>query len=159
MERNQNPIWYKLTKFLKKQEKITTGLTIPYLFGAYKWFDKDLSNISDLLDELRKYPIDKYPVIQKCNVIHQHVIAVEHKYIYNKKSSNDLKLQNKYGDVDLIISSNTNLGKTDSEIYKNLTYLYEEFVKKGTFSWDNNTKEWKVFSKNEIELLNAIRKE
>lgn len=158
MKRIQNPDWYKLTKLLMQQGDITTGLTIPYIFGAYKLLGKPFENISELLDELRQVSIDKYPVIQKCGTIHQHVIAVEDKKIYHKHYLKDVKLLNAQDEIELIISSNTDLGKTKDMIYKNLTQLYGKYVDAGKFSWHFIEQEWKPFEKEEIEKILSIQR-
>jgi hypothetical protein len=157
MNSNQNPAWYKLTKLLIQKGKIETGLTIPYIFGAYKLLGKPFENISGLIDELRKNKIDKYPVIQKCGTIHQHVVAVEDKKIYHKDYIKDLKLRNEINEIDLIVSSNTDLGKTDEMVYKNLTNLYKQYVDAETFSWNNKKQKWQPFEKDEIDLINSIK--
>lgn len=158
MKRNQNPDWYKLTKLLKLRGEIITGLTIPYIFGAYKLLGKPFENISALLDELRKYQIDKYPVIQKCGTIHQHVIAVEDKHIYHKDHLNDIKLYNANKGIDLVISSNTELGKNEEMIYKNLTRLYKDPIDAGKYSWNNTIEKWKPFEEKEEKLILSLNK-
>lgn len=157
MRRNNNPDWYKLTKLLKQKGKINTGLTIPYIFGAYKLLEQPFENISGLLDELRKNPIDKYPVIQKCGTIHQHVIAVEDKANYHKDYIRDVKLKNANNEINLVVSSNTNLGRTDAEIYKSLTQLYKKYIDEGKFSWNNKEQKWKPFEEDEIGLILSIK--
>lgn len=158
MKSDQNPDWYKLTKLLKQKGKITTGLTIPYLFGAYKLLGNPFENISALLDEVRRNKLDKYPVIQKCGTIHQHVVAVEDKNIYHKDFIKDLRLRNAKNEIDLVISSNTDLGKSDEMIYKNLEHLYKRYVDAETFSWNNKENKWKPFEKEEIDLILSIKK-
>jgi len=157
MENIQNPYWYKLTKLLKQKGKIDTGLTIPYLFGAYELLGKSPKDVSSIINEIRKYSIDKYPVVQKCGTIHQHVIAVEDKKIYNNAYIKDIKLRKTNEQVDLIVSTNTNLGKTEQEVYKNLTQLYDEPIKAKTFSWNNKEGKWKPFEKDEIDLIMSIQ--
>ena len=152
-----NPDWFKLTKMLRQKGIINTGLTIPYIFGAYKLLGQPFENISAMLDELRKYPIDKYPVIQKCGAIHQHVIAIEDKKIYHKNFIKDIKLRNANNEISLIISSNTEIGKTEEEVYKKLTQLYEEYTNTGKFSWNNREQKWNPFGKEEEELILSIK--
>ncbi len=157
MKNNHNPYWYKLTKLLKQKGKINTGLTIPYIFGAYKLLEQPFENISDLIDELRKSSIDKYPVIQMCGTIHHHVIAAEDKSIYHKNYIKDVKLKNENNKIDLIISSNTDIGKTDEMVYKKLTHLYKKYIDAGKFSWVNKKQEWEPFQKEEIEIILSIK--
>ncbi|AYQ32042.1 hypothetical protein [Runella sp. SP2] len=156
--KNYNPIWYKLTKLLKGKRMINTGLTIPYIFGAYKLLGHPFDNIPELLDELRKHPIDKYPIIQKCGTINQHVIAVEEKKIYHKDYLKDVKLRNSNNEIDLIVSSNTDLGKTEETVYKKLTQLYNEPIGVEKFSWNNKEQKWMPFEKEEEDLILSIKK-
>lgn len=156
--KNHNPIWYKLTKLLKEEGKINTGLTIPYIFGAYKLLGQPFDNIPKLIDELRKYPIDKYPVIQKCGSIHQHVVAIEEKNIYHKGYIKDVKLRNSNNEIELIISSNTDLGKTKEVVYKKLTQLYKEPIINNNYSWNNREQKWKPFEKEEENLILSLKK-
>lgn len=153
-----NPYWYKLTKLLKQKGKINTGLTIPYIFGGYKLLGQPFENISELLDELRKNPIDKYPVIQKCGTIHQHVIAVEEKKIYHKEYIKDVKLRNTNNEIDIIVSSNTDIGKTDEVVYKKLTQLYKEPINQENYSWNNKEQIWMPFEKEDKDLILNIKK-
>lgn len=154
---NSNPIWYKLTKLFKKQGIINTGLTLPYLYGSYELLGKPLESIFDLLNEIRQHNIDKYPVIQMCGTIHQHVVATEDKNIYNKKYIKDVKLLNKKNEIDLIISSNTNLGKSNEEIYKSLILRYQKIITAGTYSWYYKEQEWKIFSPEERRIILSIK--
>lgn len=156
--KNYNPIWYKLTKLLKERGQINTGLTIPYIFGAYKLLGQPLNSISNLLDELRKDPIDKYPVIQKCGTIHQHVVAVEEKKSYHKNYIKDVKLRNSNNEIDLIVSSNTSIGRTDKDVYKNLTQLYIEPIEGENYSWNNKEQKWKPFDQQEVNLILSLKK-
>lgn len=155
--KNYNPDWYKLTKLLIQKKVIGTGLTIPYIFGAYKLLGQPFDDVTQLLDELRKYPIDKYPVIQKCDRIQQHVVAVEDKKIYHKDYIKDVKLRNANNEISLIISSNTKIGKTDEDVYKSLTQLYKVYIDAGKFSWNNGEQKWKPFKKDEEELILSIK--
>ena len=157
MKKYSNPDWYKLTKLLKEKKKINTGLTIPYICGAYKLLGKPFENFPAIIDELRKHYIDKYPVVQKCAVIHQHVVAVEDKKIYHKGYLKDVKLRNADNEIDLVISSNTDLGKTDELVYKNLAQLYSKHIEAETFSWNNKEQKWKPFEQDEKDLILSIK--
>ena len=152
-----NPYWYKLIKLLKRKGKITTGLTIPYLFGAYKLLDVPFSNLSTLISEVHNSVIDKYPIIQKCHEINQHVIMVEKKEICHKYYGKEVKLINKNENNFLFISSNTNLGKTLDKVSFNLNRLYLKPIKEDKFSWNNSSKSWIKFSDEEKELIMSIK--
>ncbi|WP_159075841.1 hypothetical protein [Muricauda brasiliensis] len=157
MKRSQNPDWYKLTKLLKKEGLINTGLTIPYIFGAYELLGNPFEDIIDLLEEILKNRIDKYPVIQKCTAIHQHVVAVEERNQYHKSYLKDVKLLNAKNEIGLIISSNTNLGQTSELIYKNLNRLYKKPIDDKTYSWHHKKQEWRPFNKEEVRLIMSIK--
>lgn len=157
MTHKANPYWYKLLKLLKQKGIINTGLTIPYIFGAYKIFNTPFANIPELLEEVINTPIDKFPVIQKCVVINQHVLMVEQKEICNKFYTKDIKLESKEKNNHLFISTNTDLGKTIERLSFNLTALYSVHIKNGNFSWNNSEKRWKPFSETEIGLLKSIQ--
>lgn len=157
MERNQNPDWYKLTKLMKGKGIISTGLTIPFIFGAYGILGRSFQDITELVNEVRNYQLDKFPVIQKCDVINQHVVAIEDKNIYHRKYIKDVRILNTKGDINLIISSNTNLGKSVPEVAKNLSQLYSEPIDSGKFSWNNREKKWQIFQDEEIALIQTIQ--
>ena len=52
MSKNENPYWYKLIKVLKENRTITTGLTIPYIFGAYEILGQPFSNVEELIEHI-----------------------------------------------------------------------------------------------------------
>jgi hypothetical protein len=126
------------------------------VYGAYKIIDKPFSTISDLVQDILNTPIDKYPVIQKCNEIHQDVIMVEKKEICHKTYIKDVKLPNSNGDNFLFISSNIQHGKTLEKVCHNLTLLYDTPIKADTFSWSKKDTQWKKFNQTEIELIKSI---
>lgn len=157
MTQKANPYWYKLIKLLKQKGIINTGLTIPYIFGAYRILNTPFADISEMIDEIINTPIDKFPVIQKCIVINQHVLMVEQKEICNKYYTKDIKLNNTANNNHLFVSTNTDLGKTLERLSFNLTALYNEHIKSGNFSWDNTEKKWKQFREDEIALIKSIQ--
>lgn len=155
MNKNSNPYWYKLIKALKENGTITTGLTIPYIFGAYEILDVPFSNIEKLIDHILKNPIDKYPLIQKCHVIHHDVLMVEKKEYCNKYIK-AIKFENKETNNSLFISPNTDLGKTIDKLYSSLESLYLKPIERKHYSWDNKEKVWKKFSPMEIEIITKL---
>jgi hypothetical protein len=152
----QNPFWYKLLKLMKKEGIIENGLTIPFIFGAYKIINRPFHNIQELLDEIHNTPIDKYPVLQKCFEIHQDVVVVEEKWQYNAKNIKEIKIKSLNSNNYLVISTNTNIGNTVEKISSSLTSLYGKAIENETFSWSNNKKEWIAFNDKEIELIKSI---
>ena len=79
-----NLYWYSLIKLSKSRGLITTGLTIPYIFGAYKILGLPFNDIAQLVFAILESKADKFPVIQKCPVIGQHVVMLEEKVNCNK---------------------------------------------------------------------------
>ena len=157
MSKNENPYWYKLIKVLKENRTITTGLTIPYIFGAYEILGQSFSNVEELIEHILENPIDKYPLIQKCHVIQQDVLMVEKKEYCNKYAK-AIKFENAKRDNALFISPNTDLGKTLEKLYSNLTRLYSNPIERKHYSWDNKEKTWKKFSDKEIEVIRQLIK-
>lgn len=151
------PYWYRLINLFKSEGEITTGLTIPFIFGAYKVLEHPFSNIDELVDSVLNSELDKYPVIQKCNEINHHVIMLEDKKICNKEYIKDVKIKSeKCGNI-LFISSNTNLGEEPKRVCWELTQQYEAPIKRGEFSWSKQGNIWRKFSEKEIELIKRIK--
>lgn len=153
---NSNPFWYKLIKTLKANGTISTGLTIPYIYGAYEAIGEPFSNITELVDHVLLNPIDKYPLIQKCHVIQQDVLMVE-KREYCNKYVKAIKFENSNRDNSLFISPNTDLGKTLDKVYSNLTALYSNPIERKHYSWNNREKTWQKFSEDEIKIIESIK--
>lgn len=156
MKSKNNPYWYKLIKLLKGKGIIETGLTIPYVMGAYEVLDQPLQNIDELIKKLVEEEIDKYPVIQKCIKIKQDVIMVEEKHICNKWDR-DVKFESKSRKNKLFISTTTNLGTTIDTVASKLIGLYGNQIKDKTYSWDNEHKQWIKFSEEEVNLILSIK--
>lgn len=154
---NSNPIWYKLIKLLKSNGTIGTGLTFPYIYGAYELLDQPFGSIKEILEHLLNTPFDKFPVIQKCHVIQQHVIMVEKKEICNKGYYKDVRFENDKGDHKLFVSTNTDLGKTLDKVCSNLIAQYQNPIDRKHYSWDNNKKFWTVFSNEEIAVITSLK--
>lgn len=157
MERKQKPYWYTLIKLLKANRKITTGLTIPYVFGAYEILEQPLENINHLVKVLLESVTDKFPVIQKCPEIGQHVIMLEDKEICNKYYKKDIRFENFNKKNLLFISANTELGKSIERLCWNLTAGYETQINSKDFSWNNKKKCWQKFEKGDIEMILSIK--
>ncbi len=153
----QKPYWYRLIKLLKSQKVITTGLTIPYIFGAYKILGQPFKDINHLVNTILDSKTDKYPVIQKCPDIGQHVIMIEDKEICNKQFRKYVRFENSSNDNILFISDNTDLGKSLEKVFWNLTAEYENPIKRTEHSWNNKENRWKKFEQNEIDLINSIK--
>lgn len=153
----QKPYWYALIKVLKANRIITTGLTIPYIFGAYEVLGQPLENINHLINLILESRTDKFPVIQKCPVIGQHVIMLEDKEMCNKYYKKDIRFESSDKHNFLFISTNTDLGKSIERVCWNLNAGYESQIKNKNFSWNNKTKNWQKFENEEIEMINSIK--
>ena len=151
------PFWYKLIKRLKTEGVINTGVTIPYMFGAYKTIGRPFTDIGQMILAIRDSNTDKYPVIQKCTVIGHHVIMLEEKVNCNNEYRKDIRFENSNKDGYLFISSNTNLGNTIEKFSRSLTVAYENPIRRGEYSWNNREEEWKEFETSEITLIKSIQ--
>lgn len=152
-----NPYWYKLIKLLKSKGIIKTGLTIPYLFGAYKALGEPFQDVNHLLTTILNSSIDKYPIIQKCSEIHHHVVMVEEKASCNKNYAHFVKFDNAAKNNLLYISDNTDLGKSIDKVCWNLSSIYEKPIRDEEYSWSNKEKRWKEFDESELELIRSIK--
>lgn len=159
MTKLTNPYWYKLIKLFKSAEgpyKISTGLTIPFLIGAYKVIDKPFDNINTLVKSIIESPIDKYPIIQRCPDIGKHVIMVEDKAKCNKEYMDFPSLDNDDKKSKLLVSTNTNIGKDFEKVCHSLKLEYQETIDKKEYSWSNGHQRWRAFDEKEIELIKSI---
>ncbi len=156
-----NPYWYKLIKQFKAASqpyKITTGLTIPFLFGAYKELESPFNNIEALLKCIIESEIDKYPIIQRCHVIGKHVVMVEDKFKCNKEFKDFPPIESDNKKNKLLISTNTNIGKTFDKVCNSLRLEYQEWIDKKEYSWSNGNQNWRTFDDKEIELIKNVKK-
>lgn len=156
----RNPKWYKLIKAFRATNtsyRISTGLTIPFLFGAYQVLEKPFISIDYMIKSILDSEIDKYPIIQRCPVIGQHVVMVEEKAICNKKFIDFPKIQSDVSNNILFISNNTSLGRTLDRVCHNLILEYNSPISRLEFSWSNINHCWRKFDDKEIELINSVR--
>src|SRR6185369_11476900 len=154
MESKYNPHWYKLIKLLKSKEVIRTGLTLPYIFGAYKELGTNFKSIDELLRHIVESNPDKYPMLQSCNVICHYVILVKEKKECVKNYFSDYQLPSSSKDNLLFLSSN--LGRNYKQICGKLEGLYANPISRGTYSWDNKSALWKEFTKDEKEQIRSL---
>ncbi|MES2772925.1 MAG: hypothetical protein V4722_01985 [Bacteroidota bacterium] len=160
MKHIENPDWYKLIKAFKAAEppyKISTGLTIPFLIGAYELLGSPFRSVEDLILTILNSEIDKFPVIQKCHYIQKHVLMVEGKEICNKTYRKEVKFESPTGRNILFISSNSILlGKELPKVIWNLSTEYSDPIRKCEYSW-SNAKGWKSFDEKEKEIIKSIK--
>lgn len=155
----RNPYWYALLKLFKTVEspyRISTGLTVPFIFGAYRIIEQPFLTINELVITIRDSEINGYPIIQRCYVIGKHVVTVEGKEHYNKNQDKYVNFKANASNSRLFISSNTQLGKTIVKVCHNLTAEYCGPIQKEEYSWDNANKRWRKFTDTEIELIKSI---
>jgi hypothetical protein len=156
MDSRKNPYWYKLIKLLKAQKVITTGLTMPYVFGSYELLGQSFLDLNELIKHVLECDIDKYPVIQKCVEIKHDVLMVEEKQVCNKWIK-EIRFESSSRKNKLFISTTTNLGSTIESICSKLNNLYGTQIKNKTYSWDNKEKQWVKFTKDEEERILSIK--
>lgn len=150
------PYWSILTKKLKNNHTIKTGLTIPYLFGAYSVLGYKPASIHDLLILILDSPADDFPVLEKCDVIMHDVLKLEARSEANRKRKNEFKIRSSSSDNALFISYNSNLGNTFAKVCASLSGLYQFPIDNMLYSWDNKNKTWTRFEKTEIEIIKSI---
>ncbi|GAB3339667.1 hypothetical protein GCM10027299_52460 [Larkinella ripae] len=154
MTNAQIPFWYKLILGLKSRGKIATGLTLPYIIGAYKLIGnyeelEDLS-IEALLKDIAKNNTLRIPFIQMCPVINQYVVGIEsrsyEKYFIH---INDLGI--------LFLGNNAEtLGATFNEICTNLKLKHDTHINNENFSWDKDKETWRNFDHKDIDNIASI---
>ena len=157
LTKKSNPYWYKLIKHLKASGTIDTGLTIPYLFGAHKILNTPYDSVEALILDVYNSEINKYPVIQRCDVIEQHVLKVEAKEVCNKYFAKDVGIRNPNFENILFLTNNAILGKTLNGAIKALTQIYDPPIRREEFSWNRSKKEWQKFSADEVKLILEIK--
>lgn len=137
--------------------KISTGLTIPFLYGAYRSVENAFPNIDALIKSIVDSEIDKYPIIQRCHVIGKHVIMVEEKSKCNKEYKNFPRIESANGQGLLLVSTNTDIGKTFNKITNSLKLEYQDPINRQEYSWSKGNSEWRQFDKREEELIKSIK--
>lgn len=151
------PYWSILTKRLKKDGIIGTGLTIPYLFGAYRILDYQVSNISELLQHILNSHAPEFPVIEKCDKIQYDVIKLEARNMANRDRKKEFHEPNEQTDNKLFVSYNTNLGNSFEKVCAELTARYGTWINKEKFSWSQSEGKWKKFQPEEISMIESIK--
>lgn len=155
-----NPYWYKLIKLFKNVEppyKITTGLTIPFLYGAYITLENPFPDIDELIKSVVDSEIDKYPIIQRCNVIGKHVIMVEDKSKCNREYKDFPRIESTNGKGLLLVSTNTDIGRTFEKVTHSLKLEYQAPVNRQEYSWSKRLEEWRQFDNKEKELIKSVK--
>lgn len=102
------PYWRILTKRLINDGTTKTGLTIPYLFGAYRILGYKVNSIRDLLNYILDSHATDFPVIEKCDIIQHDVIKLEARNIANRDRKKEFQQSHKQTGNKLFASYNTN---------------------------------------------------
>lgn len=157
VDKLNKPYWSILTNLLIKREEITTGLTIPYLFGAYKILGYQLKDIKELLTTILNSTAKEYPVIQKCDKIKFDVIKLTAKEVANRYEKSYLRIPSDKTKNILFRSYNTQLGNDLDKISVSLSALYQNPINEEKFSWSQGEKIWKSFEPSEIKLIQSIK--
>lgn len=158
MEETTYPFWYRLITFLKSQNEISTGLTIPYLIGAKTILDESYivndKSIEILLNEVINSSTDEIPFFQECMEIREFVIGLVDKNYAESLLTKEVYLSNSNDDKKLyILGDACNFGSSVEEISQKLNQFYLPDLMKKNFSWDSKEKEWRQFNKDEREKI------
>lgn len=147
--------WYILTKYLKKTGEIKTGLTIPYLYGAYKRLGYDINSIEDLLKEILSTNTEELPVIEKCDLIKFDVVKLETKVSVNRNRKKEVRITGKGYPNEIVISYNTNLGRDLAKVSVSLEALYQKYIDDQTYTWYE--KKWHKFGETEYKIIDSLK--
>lgn len=151
------PYWNILIKRLKADKTITTGVTIPYLYGAYRILGFQHNSIHDLLNLILDSRSQDFPVIERCDVILHDVVKLEEKNIANRNRRNEFKLSNRKTENSIFVSYNCNLGNTDKKVIAGLITKYQTQIDNEQFSWNNKGGIWREFNQLEIDVIAGIK--
>lgn len=165
MKADTKPYWYKLIKALKEKNKIKTGPTIPYIFGAYKILGVPIKDTDEFLKIILSSETDIKPVLQRCWQIEHIVLMLDEKKEFNRPNEKDICFANNSGKKYLFISMNASrLGKTPAEVSKNLTSEYGKHLNSPKCSWakdknnPNSKHDWREIPEDEIEIIKSLAK-
>lgn len=152
-------MWYKLINGLLNSKVISSGITIPYLIGAYKLKeDTQLDNetiFRNIFQDMINTEFEKIPKIMRCNDIGQLVIALEDKNFVAKYLKNEIQITNSIGEAKIVVTSNCNLtAKTLDELIAELIRQFEPIINQNLFSWNSN--QWQGFSQIEANRIKEI---
>jgi len=149
-----------LFKAAEPKYKISTGLTIPFIFGAYEKLGQPFNDINHLIETIIEARTGQFPVLQRCDVIGRHIIMLEDKSVCNRSSYNyskEYSLENSAGEKVLFIDRNSwSLGRTIERVCSNLNAEYADPILGKRFSWDNKSKKWRKFEDGEIGLIESV---
>ncbi|WP_346859672.1 hypothetical protein [uncultured Draconibacterium sp.] len=150
------PIWFKQITFQKESRIIANGLTIPYLIGSYAICGQPLDDrpIKSLILEVIESELEVCAVLQKCPYIRQYVIGVDDRKFCDKYIKGQIKFENSLGQSSLFITQNASeLGSDLDNIVAHFEELYIDCINNNKFLWNNETKNWELFTEDEINLI------
>ena len=151
------PHWCLLISLMQKRGIIKTGLTIPYLYGAYKRLGYDINRIEDLLIAMCSASSKEVPVIGKCDVIHFDVVKPVEKALMHKSYSKDTKIAVDGQEKKLIISVTTRLGGDLKRVCTSLEALYQQRIDDEEYSYNLKENRWKKFSEGDYEMIDSVK--
>jgi len=150
-----SPYWYRLifywTNVLKKD-----GLTVPYVIGASKLADSQVSispnQINLLFTDIVNFPsVDTIVTLSYCDTIGEKVLGlvnrIQEKYYRGKGFINPAT-----GKVSLMVGNGLNIGISLEDICQSLNDEYKLAIKDGNFSLKYS--EWQPFTAKDEEMIN-----
>ncbi|MDR1347658.1 MAG: hypothetical protein LBJ63_04390 [Prevotellaceae bacterium] len=151
--KNKEPFWYKVIAKFKDEKKITEGLTIPFLIGAYKKkgdsIELDSSEcIKFLLQDIFKYknPVRLY--LCDCYDVIENIIAP---MIQDK---DDIPFDNLYVSKDVISKLKLTEASTEEELIESLYKMYESYLTAKTFSIED--RQFREYDEEEKKLIEDV---
>jgi hypothetical protein len=157
MDSKKSPYWYKLINILIEKDKITTGLTIPYIFRAYEKLGKPLTDIPHLINTILDSNTKQMPMLHLCPEIKHIVLLVEPRDKCKRDYNDYESLKNMQGQKALLLSTDASLGKTFDSVVKGLTSKYGNRIHSKDCSWSKGKKDWTEIDKEEITIIESIK--
>ncbi|HMJ47472.1 MAG TPA: hypothetical protein VK498_09085 [Ferruginibacter sp.] len=143
---------------MKEERKITTGLTIPYIFRAYQMQKNPLKDIPQLMNIILNSKTEKMPVLHMCPEIHHIVLLVEDRTRCNREYKDYFSFPSTYEERYLLLSPDALfLGKTPARVCNNLAGLYGNRIHIKECSWSKRKKDWGEIDKEESAIIESIK--
>lgn len=153
-------LWYNLIKHYKKNNKITFGLTIPFIVGVYKINSNNETSINHLLNQIIESNYSKCAVLQKCPNLNHYVIGIEDRNFARIYMKNYIQIKDKNQETQIYITLNAKeLGNDINMIVKKLESLYFKEIESNKFSWNKKEKKWSEFDKTELLIIRKMKNE
>lgn len=157
--KRSGPHWYNLIKLFKAAEPpyiITTGLTIPFLFGAYKILGEPFKNINQLVKVIIDSEVGELPIIHRCPEIDRHVILTQKKEYCNRYYAKYARIESESANNRLLISDTAvHLGKTFDKLCNGIHGEYQKTIDSEEYSYSKKTG-WRKFEEGETEIIKNL---